>query len=249
MNLLTEAYSRQARLYPALLLIAPVVLTGAAMFSTKLGGLQSLGVSIVGFGGAFLLAQLARDSGKGREPSLYQAWGGMPSVLVFRHGHRRIDPITKSRYHKQLSTLVEGTKAPSAEDELADPIAADQVYAAWSHFLRASTRDTKKFPLLFQENVSYGYRRNVWGLRWIGITLCSLCVVGNGVRLEIIHRSTMNISEQIAGALVVSLIFLLLWLFRFTSKWVRIPAEAYAERLAESVDTLSLKQTVGEKSE
>jgi hypothetical protein len=46
-----------------------------------------------------------------------------------------------------------------------------------------------------------------------------------------------------AIAFVVALLFLSLWLFRFTSDWVRIPAIAYAERLAESVETMDLKTT------
>ena len=82
----------------------------------------------------------------------------------------RIDPITKARYHKRLADLVKGAKAPSANDEQEDPVAADGVYSAWSTYLRVNTRDTKKYSLLLQENINYGYRRNVWGLRPIGIT-------------------------------------------------------------------------------
>jgi hypothetical protein len=40
------------------------------------------------------------------------------------------------------------------------------------------------------------------------------------------------------GAAVLALVFLVLWIFRFTPDWVRIPADAYAERLAEAVDGL-----------
>lgn len=241
LNLITEAYERQARLYPALLLVAPVVATAVAIMSAKLTDLQSASAALVGCGGAFLLTQLARDSGKKREPLLFQKWGGLPSVLIFRHRHSRFDSITKARYHKKLSTLVKGVKAPTPEDEEADPAAADEVYTAWSHYLRANTRDTKKHALLFQENVSYGYRRNVWGLRPIGITISALCSIVAGVRLWFIYRSTGQPGEEVAGALVVSLLFLALWLFRFTEDWVRVPADAYAERLAEAVETLGGK--------
>jgi hypothetical protein len=108
---------------------------------------------------------VTRDAGKKREQSLFASWGGMPSVAIFRHRDPRIDGITKYRYHKTLGGLVEGAKAPSVANEEADPSAADRVYQAWSTYLRVNTRDTKKYSRLFQENVSYGYRRNLWGLR------------------------------------------------------------------------------------
>ena len=52
------------------------------------------------------------------------------------------------------------------------------------------------------------------------------------------YRSTGQISLKLSIAAVVTLILLLLWLFRFTSDWVRVPADAYAERLAEAIDSL-----------
>jgi hypothetical protein len=248
LNLISERYDREARLYPALLLIAPAVITGVALFSAKLTALQSLGATLVGFGGAFLLTQLARDAGKNREPFLFKLWGGMPSVAIFRHRHSRLDSITKTRYHKQLTALVKGAKAPTTADEQAAPGAADEVYTSWSHFLRVNARDNpKKFPLLLQENVSYGYRRNVWGLRPVGIAVSVACVLATAGRLWFIHMGTGQIGQDIAGALAVSLLFLALWSFRFTAGWVRVPADAYAERLAESLETIGGKAPAEKK--
>lgn len=242
-NIITDGYERKARLYPALLLIAPVVGTAVAMLTAKFTGLQSLAAGVVGCGGAFLLTQLARDSGKKHEASLFAKWGGLPSIAIFRHRDVRLDAITKARYHKKLAGLVKEAKAPTPEQEHADPAAADAVYAAWSNYLRVNTRDTKKFALLFQENVAYGYRRNVWGLRALGIILSILSLVACGVRLYFVHSSTSKIDEALGGAAAFAAIMLLLWLFRFTGDWVRVPADAYAERLAETVETLAPKST------
>jgi len=242
-TIITDGYERKARLYPALLLIAPVVGTGVAMLTTKFTGLQSLAAGVVGCGGAFLLTQLARDAGKKHESSLFAKWGGLPSVVIFRHRDTRLDSITKVRYHKKLAGLVKEAKAPTPEQEQADPTAADAVYAAWSNYLRVNTRDTKKFSLLFQENVAYGYRRNVWGLRALGIIASILSVAACGVRLYLVYSSTGKIDEAMAGAGVFTAIILLLWLFRFNGDWVRVPADAYAERLAECAETLGGKTT------
>jgi hypothetical protein len=238
-NLITDGYERKARLYPALLLVAPLVITVVGVTSVKLSKLESLGAALVGCGGAFLLTQLARDGGKRCEKTFFEKWGGLPSVAVFRYRDIRIDPITKVRYHKKLSTLVKGTKAPSPEEEAVDPPKADQVYAAWSSYLRINTRDVKRFPLVFNENVNYGYRRNVCGFRRVGIIVSALSSIVNAVWLYHQHSVMGKVSEEAIIALVCTSVILLFWIFRFSSGWVRVAADAYAERLAETVDFMS----------
>lgn len=247
LNLITEAYDRQARLYPSLLLIGPVVVSLIALFSAKLTAIQALGSFLVGCGGAFLLTQLARDAGKKGEKALFVEWGGMPSVAIFRHRDTRLGAITKTRYHKKLAALVKEAKAPSVEQEQANPAAADEVYSAWSNFLRTNTRDTKKFALLFKENVSYGYRRNVWGLRRIGITVSLISLAACAGQLYRIRGSTNDQGQALMGAIAFAAVCLLLWVVRFTSHWVRVPADAYAERLAETVEVLGAKTPVATK--
>ncbi len=239
LNLVVEPYDRQARLYPALLLIIPPVICLVGLISADLTVIQSSLALAFGFGGAFLLSQLARDAGKRRESILFAKWGGIPSVLIFRHCHPRFDSITKMRYHKQLSLLVSGTKKPTPADEKANPSAADEVYSAWSHYLRANARDPKVYPLLFQENISYGYRRNIWGLRPLGIIITSLCIMTAVGQIWINYKLSKQLSQEIVVSLIVSLLFFNLWVFRFNSDWVRIPADAYAERLVETLEIIA----------
>ncbi len=238
LDLIKDGYERKARLYPALLLVAPVLIILIGVASAKLSTLESLGAAAAGCGGAFLLTQLARDAGKKCEKSLFEAWGGMPSIAIFRHRDSRIDVITKARYHGQLVALVKGAKAPAHKEEAADPAGSDQVYRAWSSYLRVHTRDTKKYPLLFQENVSYGYRRNVYGLRPIGLIVSALSLAVGTAWLYYVHSVATTTTPEAVGALGCVLVIFLLWAFRFTSDWVRIPADAYAERLVEAIDSM-----------
>jgi hypothetical protein len=247
LNLITDAYERKARLYPALVLVVPVVATVVAIVAAKLSALQSVAATLAGCGGAFLLSQLARDAGKNGEQALFARWGGMPSVAIFRHRDTRIDAITKARYHKKLTSVVTGTKVPSAAQEQADPTSADQTYTAWSTYLRTHTRDTKKYPLVFHELVNYGYRRNVWGLRSIGIVTSALSCAIAGTWCYLQYHAGGGISEELVGACALSLVFLLLWVFRFSAEWVRIPADAYAQRLAEAVETMDTKTAAAKK--
>ncbi|MGA2653259.1 MAG: hypothetical protein ABSF28_22275 [Terracidiphilus sp.] len=241
-KLITDGYDRKARLYPGLLLLMPIAVVISCGLGPNLTPAKTVCGVVASCGGLLLLSQLARDSGKRKERDMFQKWGGMPSISIFRHRDGTVDAITKARYHQRMATLVKGTKAPSSEEELADPDAADQVYAAWSTYIRVNTRDTKKYPLLFQENISYGYRRNVWGLRPVGITTTGLSAVCALIWEYLVFKSTGKVSSELAFAGIFASILLLLWIFQFTAGWVRLPANAYAERLVEAVDTLTAKR-------
>lgn len=236
---LTDTYDRKARLYPSLLLIAPVIALIIAAVSAKYSALQAVAAGVVSCGGAFLLTQLARDSGKNLEPNLFQTWGGLPSVAIFRHSDNRFDAITKARYHRTMASWVEQAKPPTANQERENPSAADQIYSAWSHYLRTHTRDQKKFALLFKENINYGYRRNVLGLRPFGIFIATSVVIAAAARVSWVYYHARQIDQMMLGAGIFSLILLLLWIFRFSPDWVRVPADAYAYRLIETIDMLS----------
>lgn len=238
LDLIKDSYDRKARLYPALLVIVPLALTIGAAASLKLPALESIGATLASCGGAFLLTQLARDAGKRREPALIASWGGLPSVAILRHRDERIDAITKGRHHKKLSNLVKGTRAPGAADELSQPDKADTVYSAWCAYLRSHTRDTKKFSLLFQENVNYGYRRNILGLRRAGIatSLLSFLICAGWGYLTYRTGSTVKVEFVLSG--VASLLFLLFWTFVVSPAWVRLAANAYADRLIEALEHL-----------
>jgi hypothetical protein len=241
LSLLTDGYERKARLYPALLLFMPIALVVGCGLGKSISSTEAAVGLFVTCGGLLLLAQIARDAGKGKERALFLKWDGIPSVSIFRYRDARVDPITKARCHKKMSRLVKEAIAPSSADEIADPVAADRVYTAWSTYIRVNTRDTRKFPLLFQENINYGYRRNVWGLRSTGIVVTAFSLIGAVAWLYMRFRSSRQISVELTIASIVILILLLLWLFRFTADWVRIPANAYAERLIEAIDSLSPK--------
>jgi hypothetical protein len=137
-----------------------------------------------------------------------------------------------------MEDLVKDAKAPSPEEEAADLEKADQVYTAWSSYLRVHTRDTKRYPLVFQENISYGYRRNVCGLRPLGVTVSALSLGCGAMWLCHLHLIRGTTSNESVGALICVALILLLWLLHFTSKWVRVAADAYAERLIETVDSV-----------
>ncbi len=106
--------------------------------------------------------------------------GGAPSTTMQRHRDLAIDKKTKGRIHDFLSTKL-GDAAPTEAEEEHDPTAADLFYERGAAWLRENTRDAKKFSILFSENVSYGFWRNLYALKWLGlalnVTILAVCVL------------------------------------------------------------------------
>lgn len=229
---LLDTYSRQARLAPALLVVLPGV---AACYvwlpsaQTTLGGLLSV-AALCGL--TVLMAQLGRDAGKRREPALFESWGGKPSVALLRFSDNRLNAITKAHYKETLSAKMPNLRFPSADEERAYPRSADEVYEAATQWLLAHTRDTAKFNLLFRENVSYGFRRNLWGLKSLGVTiaLASACVSTAAIMTDYFLHQAMP-SQVIAISTLILWVWSVWWIFGVRGAWVKTPADAYGAQL------------------
>jgi hypothetical protein len=62
------------------------------------------------------------------------------------------------------------------------------------------------------------------------------------------YRSTEEIGGEIAVLVIVTM-FLCFWVFRFSREWARIPADAYAARLVEAVESVCRQPATIEKKE
>ena len=239
MSTMLDAYTTRARLWPALLVALPLGLTTLALLPGDFQGWDALWSLIVFSGGTALLAEIGRDSGKKKEPRLFHVWGGKPTTRILRHRDAPDKTALKYR-HSQLEQLIPRLKLPTPEDEQTNPLEADKVYERCIEFLRVQTRDNKKFPLVFEENCNYGLRRNLWGMRPLGIAISGLSIVAIGMVIALkyfVKALPPSLMEMACGS--VSLFLLLGWIILFTPKWVRVPAEAYAQRLLESCDSIN----------
>lgn len=246
LNQVTDPYERRARLYPALMMLAPLFVLFAALYHDNLGPIDTLASVLVSCGALFLLSDLARNLGKAKEQALWQQWGGMPSMQVLRHSDATIDEISKKRYHEVLGQLL-GIPFPSVSDEASAPEKADAIYRSASTKLREATRDTKKFKLLFIDNITYGFRRNALGLKPWAIVACMFALIWELLALDVFSwgksvHSVHDLRGLVGGpALAVLLIvfaMLLVWAFGFTKQATRSAAFSYAQKLIEACETL-----------
>ena len=244
---LADPYDRQARLYPALLAMAPAVLTVGTLYAAQATLLTSAAALLVTCGVMFWLANLARDRGKNLEPDLFRAWGGKPSVQLLRHADLRIDPVTKQRYHVIIGGGMQ-VELPTAEVEAQEPARADAIYESATKWLLEKTRDSKRFALLFKENVSYGFRRNLLGVKPYGaaIAVASLLwsLVASGLVQDYEPSSFTGRIAALSPSEIVAIsatsFLVTLWLTGATKSRVKIAAFAYAERLLAACESLEV---------
>ncbi len=226
-----DEYNRRARLYPALLAALPISTAAVILGITRAEWWSSLAGLVVASGFWGLISQIGRHSGKKREPELWKSWGGAPTTILLRHADNS-NPVRVEELHKRLSVLT-GMEFPTAEEEAQDPHRADNIYETATDQLRRATRNREHFPLVFEENCHYGYRRNVLGLRsWaIGICLVTAFALGS---LVIVDSELVRPERGIVAALAaLYVVAAAAWWRLVTPEWVKQPAFAYAQRLLE----------------
>lgn len=232
-----DEYVVRARFFPVFLISLPFLvivihdlLTGPELHNLAL-------VSFVGVAVITLLAQVGRDRGKKIEPKLFDAWGGKPTTALLRHRDSRMDPETKKRIHASLSKKIDGLRCPTAQAEKKDPTAADQTYDSAVYWLRSNTSDKQKFQRLFSENVDYGFRRNLLGLKPVGLVLYVVILV---YKLYSLHPLTLQKMKSLLSepTVIFILIGILLLTFLVRRSWVKNAAEAYAFALINASESL-----------
>lgn len=229
----TNPYDRKARVYPALLCLLPIVISISIKIPELYTSLSGLVALVVAFGGLQLLSHVARDGGKKLEKGLFNNWGGIPSVTIFRYTDNIIPAPAKAILHRTLALKTE-IGIPTKDIEENSPNEADEVYRSWSDYLRRHSRDTNKFSLLFNENINYGFRRNILGMKSLygfsGIVALLIFTLSN--------PSTSVISNIDFTIMIFISIYSLCFMFFVNEEWVKVPAEEYAKRLVEVVEHL-----------
>lgn len=238
-----DSYDRQARLAPALLVLLPIAVGSMPWLTDDQGGWslwKHLGITgAATLAVATLLMQLTRAIGKRKEPALWDSWGGSPAVALLRHDNHGLPPLTRARYHRMLATALGLERSPTADEERNNPQAADEVYKAAVEYLISQTRDVKTFSLLYRENINYGFHRNLWALRGLGLTFSIIGLALGASRLwfEAYYARRVSVIALISTLFCAA--FILVWATLITRDWVRVPAVAYARNLLAASELLS----------
>lgn len=232
-----DAYSIRARLFPAVIAAAPALAAIALLVSWSTLGLSNAIASIGMLALMFAIADLSRARGRKLECRLYADHGGLPSITMFRRSDKTIDSGLKDRYRTFLAEQL-GVQAPDAEVELLDKSAADGFYDQCGAWLRQNTRDSKRFSILFAENVTYGFRRNLLGVKTIALWLNAIVV---GVCLLFLWRLGFDtagpVGSRVGLVLIVAVAHAGYMLLAVTRGAVWDASQAYGRELILSCES------------
>jgi hypothetical protein len=238
-----DAYTMRARMVPAIIAGAPAFAFAAIFVSMGRIGWPHL---IAGTALTVLFAvfsDVARRRGRAIEPSIVEKMGGLPTTVTLRHGDETYDTATKAGFHKFIAAKLH-QPAPSPAEEAADPQVADAYYSRGVTWLRENTRNTKKFDVLFNENVSYGFRRNLLGLKLPGFILNALIVV---ICLAIFWRRwpvdlSNGFDAKLLAVIVIALLHAAYLALFVTEEGVFEAARVYARQLLLSTQSPHLNK-------
>ncbi len=232
---LFDRYGWQARVFPVYITISPIILALAAILPPGLNLPLGAATAIVFVPLAFLAGQVGADFGKRLEKRLWLHWDGPPTTRFLRHSNDEFNLITRKRVHAKLRSL--GLDVPSAEDQRHDPQAADAHWEACTAELIRRTRDHRGFPLVFKGLIEYGFRRNLLGLRPLGLLLSIGALLACSWKVWAGWGNQEAVAVAV-GAALLSLSLLAIWIVWVREKTIAISANRYARFLLEAAQEL-----------
>jgi hypothetical protein len=227
---LFDRYGIQARLRPAGFAILPLLTLAWPVGVTSL---PALVLPILGATGVLLFAvNVVRSRGLRVQERLNRDWDGLPTTHRLRYRDAESQELLVRR-RKKIEHIY-GQPLPSKRKEQADPAAADKIYAAAIRSLIGKVNKHRKdYPRVHDENITYGYRRNLLGIKWLAVLLAALCLCGD-VLLGVFGK--VSLGHWVVGG--VQVVALAAWLFVVNDSWVRQAADTYTDRLFEALDDL-----------
>jgi hypothetical protein len=225
-----DEYDREARLVPALLALLPLVLAAVGLGFEKNAILVTVVGILLAVGLPMIVAKQVANRGRALEESLFAKWGGPPTTLalllpaigpageVLRQRRARLEHLT-------------GIGLPTASTLTHTD--AD-VYKAAVRWLIENTRDRSKFPVVWAELKSYGFERNLLGMRTVGVITSAISAVALAIGLVAGARGA-NLSVATNATLMAVCIGAgLSWWFVPRETRVRVAANRYADRLLDA---------------
>lgn len=221
---LLDAYNIRARLSASIILLSPIAVTVFLCFNE---------VATIASSSAFVFVLLAFTN-------------YIP--ILQRHSHRKIDkinyaselllpddktidPITKGRYYRKLASIDDSF---SPFNNPVDTPALKKCCDSTVEYLRAHTRENH---LVLEENINYGFCKNLFANKVIGIIICSFLMLCVGIYALVNFNCVKDIPTKYYYAFVFNCVILLFWIFGVTKNILKSTAIRYAKTLIAAIDS------------
>lgn len=193
---------------------------------------------LISFGVMSFLSAIISNMGNSIQRVYFDKWGGAPTTTLLMPDNDELDIYTKQRYFVWLNSKIPDLNLSMTVDEK-----EDHQHKARSaiNFLREYTRDIKKYPAVYRDNVSYGFARNLVALRHIGLIISVVgLAINTGIMLcpaynTIALGSALTVGSFPLGIVssLLSLLCVMLFLFVLNEGFVKQRAFRYARSLLE----------------
>lgn len=231
-----DGYTMRARITPALLASLPSLALPFVLVPWNHLGLSNAIVSVMSFLLLFAFSDVVRRTGLRVERKLKTR---ATPELWYRSDHR-LPTASKNLYREFIAGKLKQV-APSEADEINDPSAANDFYAAAALWLRDNTRDKKRFNLLYEELITYGYRRNLLGVKPVAV-VANFVVALFGAAIMYFDipyfKAIPYINEKLVVLWIVVVFHSVFMLLAVSSQSVRDASITYGTRLIESCGDL-----------
>ena len=222
---------------PVLGTLFPAALLVICIFPEKFIGWGLITGLIAYSGLTILLGQLGRDLGYNLEPTLFKSWGGAPAETALNLDKTWLNKTTVKRAHDSLDEMIPGGPHDWADAETIESVV---------NWLFANTRHIQ---LVNQENINYGARRNLYGLKPVALTIVcvSIAIVllmtgfplpAENVSLNDYHEWWKNMPPATMMTLILDAIALFIWIFVIKRGWVHLAAKALSKQIVMATDKI-----------
>lgn len=233
-----EHYAIHARFMPVFVVLFPLVLAVLAwcpQAKTILGGAMTL---LISFGIMSFLSIYISNLGNDLQDRYFKNWGGAPSTLLLLPSNTELDRYTKQRYFKWLNRKCGGLDLPEALDAHVESEELYEKIRSAGNYMREHTRDRKIYSQVYNDNVAYGFARNIVSIKKAGLVISLISLISNGLFLYYFTKfdSPHTINYMGVLALFASAICLLIHGIVLNEKFVKRRGYRYARTLFETCD-------------
>ena len=233
---LFDAYTIRARILPALIAGLPSISLPFVLVPWSHLGISNVVFSTMSFVLLYAFADFARRGGYSVEERL----GTRSTPELWHRSNNELPNGTKDQFRSFVSTKIK-QQAPTEIDEIERTSLANDFYNSAASWLREHTRDKKVFNILFDELMTYGFRRNLLGLKIPALCMNLIVLVLSSAilyfRLPYFDK-IIYIDEKLVAVLSVVLLHSAYMLLAVNANGVRDASKIYGKQLIFSCATL-----------
>ncbi len=231
-----DTYSLKARVFPALIGGLPILSLLSVIVPWDHVGLSHVIAGAMSVVLLFAFADVARRTGKEVQTKL----GTGTTPEQWHRGNIDVPEGAKDRYRAFIAKQI-GMSPPSEGLEQTDTKRANDFYLSAGNWIREHTRNTRDFSILFSDNITYGFRRNLLGLKRTAL-VCNVAVAAACLTLLYLHNNYLESlehkDEKAFAVLLAVVLHSTYMILAVDAKGVREASRTYGRQMILSCETL-----------